>query len=67
MAIRRSWRTVFLALLASAVFAWSAIYHFDVAPAVMLDILWMSLSVVAIAMLCAALAVAIKLLFRSRD
>jgi hypothetical protein len=53
-------------MLASAAFAWSAISHFDVAPAEMLEILWMSLSVVGLAMLGAALLLLLRSLFRTR-
>ena len=67
MAIRRTWRTLFLALLAALTFAWSAIYHFDVAPAQMLEILWLSLSVVALAILGAALVSFLRCLFSRRD
>jgi hypothetical protein len=66
MAVRRSLRTVLLALVAAAVFAWSAIHHFDVAPAEMLNILWMSLALVAIAMLLAVLVLALRALFQRR-
>ena len=67
MATRRTWRTLFLALLASLTFAWSAIQHFDVAPAQMLEILWLSLSVVALAILGAALVSFLRCLFSRRD
>ncbi len=66
MAVRRSLRTVLLALVAAAVFAWSAIYHFDVAPAEMLNMLWMSLALVAIAMLLAVLVLALRALLQRR-
>jgi TRAP-type C4-dicarboxylate transport system permease small subunit len=67
MARRRAWRTPLLAILASAAFAWSAIYHFDVAPAEMLDLLWLSLSVVGLAILAAALLLLLRSVFRTRD
>ena len=67
MARRRAWRTLLLALLASASFAWTAIYQFDVAPTQMLEILWMSLSVVALAILGAALLLLLRSLFSRRD
>ncbi len=66
MALRRNLRTLFLALAASAVFAWSAIRQFNVAPAELYGMLWMSLTVVVVAMLLAALVLAIRALFRSR-
>lgn len=66
MAVRRSMRTVVLALVAAAAFGWSAIHHFDVAPSEMLDILWMSLALVAIVMLLAAVVLALRALFRRR-
>ena len=67
MARRRAWRSLFLAILAAAAFAWSAIYHFDVPPAEMLDILWMSLSVVGLAIVGAALLLLLRSVFRTRD
>jgi TRAP-type C4-dicarboxylate transport system permease small subunit len=66
MALRRNVRTIFLALVATAVFAWSAIQHFDVAPADLYSMLWMSLALVALAMLLAALVLAIRALLRIR-
>ncbi len=66
MAVRRSMRSVLLALVAAAAFAWSAIHHFDVAPSEMLDILWMSLALLAIAMLLAVLVLALRALHRRR-
>lgn len=67
MARRKHWRTIILALLACATFAWSAVYHFDVEPAVLLDILLMSLSVVGLAMLAAIVVVVIRALFKGGD
>ncbi len=67
MARRRHWRTIFLALVACATFAWSAVYQFDVEPAVLLEILLMSVSLVGLAMLAAVLALFIRALFKPRD
>lgn len=67
MARRRYWRTLALAVLACGTFAWSAIYHFDVEPEVLLEILYMSLSVVGLAMLGALLVVLVKALFKRED
>ncbi len=66
MALRRNVRTLILALAATAVFAWSAIQYFDVAPADLYSMLWMSLGLVGLAMLLAALVLAIRALFRIR-
>ena len=66
MALRRNLRTLALALAATAVFAWCAVSYFDVAPAELYKVFWMSLGLVAVAMLLAALVLAIRLLFRRR-
>lgn len=49
-------KTVLLALLAAATFVYSAIFHFDVAPRVMLDFFWQSAVMVVLAIVCATVA-----------
>lgn len=64
--LRRNMRTVFLALVAVGAFAWSAIHHFDVAPAEILDMLWMSLALLVVTMMLAVLAMGLRAMFRKR-
>jgi lipopolysaccharide export LptBFGC system permease protein LptF len=61
----RQRRSLLLALLASAVLAWSAIYHFDIPPREMAQLLLYSAAGVLGIMLCAAVFVALLVLLRT--
>lgn len=61
----RQRRSVLLALLASAVLVWSAIYHFDIPPREMAQLFLYSAAGVLAIMLSAALFVALLVLSRA--
>ena len=52
-------KTLFLALFAAATFVYSAIFHFDVEPALMLSFFWQSALMVGLAIACAVVMVAL--------
>lgn len=63
---KTSRRTIFLALLAAGSFVYSAIYHFDIDPALMLDLFKMSVVLMLIAMTFGAIVAGIITWFRKR-